>query len=52
MTTDQKLEHDTLDATVNRVLDGSGTEQDAKTVALWSRKMLAWLRARAAEAQR
>lgn len=52
MTTDQKLHRDTLNETCARVLSDGAASEDAKTVALWAQKMLAWLRDRAAEAER
>jgi len=51
MTSGQKLQRDTLDATAQRVLDGTATAEDAKAVALWAQKMLAWLRDQARKAE-
>lgn len=51
MGTDQKLQRDTLNETCARVLDGTGTAEDAKAVALWAQKMLAWIRARSRKAE-
>jgi hypothetical protein len=47
-----KLDSTTMEAAAERVLAGTGTVEDEKRVARWTKQMLAWLRARAAEAQR
>jgi hypothetical protein len=51
MTTDQKLQRDTLNETCARVLADANASEDAKTVAEWATKMLAWLRAQARKAE-
>lgn len=43
---------DSMDAACERMIAGTATDEDKKRVALWAKNMLAWLRARAAEAQR
>lgn len=58
MTTDQKLQRDTLDETIVRVLANIGSDglspamrADVETVAIWAQKMLAWLRDQARRAE-